>query len=120
MRTAGLRNRQVPRRMRRECARLRCERVIAASDHGCVVRGARTVFPCEDVRHVSSSVLRLPNSRSLYAASATGKFPETRRNTWMENPTKQDVFAEKHGILRDRRVSVAPMMDWIDGSHLAR
>jgi tRNA-dihydrouridine synthase A len=32
----------------------------------------------------------------------------------MEKPTKQGVFAEKHGILRDRRVSVAPMMDWTD------
>src|SRR5215470_10357792 len=32
----------------------------------------------------------------------------------MKSPTKIGVFAEKQGTLIDRRVSVAPMMDWTD------
>jgi len=31
-----------------------------------------------------------------------------------ENPLKQTVFAEKQRVLIDRRVSVAPMLDWTD------
>jgi len=58
--------------------------------------------------------------RSLYVASASDKFPAMRRNpteTHMtQGSTKIGLSSEKQSTLLDRRVSVAPMMDW-DARH---
>ena len=58
------------------------------------------------------------NCRSLYVAAASDKFHGIRRNTaetsMMENTTKIGISSGNQGTLLDRRVSVAPMMDWTD------
>lgn len=54
----------------------------------------------------------------LYVPSATGKLPEIRRNpaetARVKNPEKIGISVEKSGDSIDRRLSVAPMMDWTD------
>src|SRR5260370_39911495 len=54
----------------------------------------------------------------LYVSSATDKLPGIRRNPAetpsMENTGKIGISSEKHRVLIDRRLSVAPMMDWTD------
>src|ERR1700686_1008506 len=54
----------------------------------------------------------------LYVASATNKLALMRRNPAetrnMENTVKIGISSEKQRTLPDRRVSVAPMMDWTD------
>jgi hypothetical protein len=54
----------------------------------------------------------------LYVPSATSKLPGMPRNTaetpQVENAIKIDVSAEKSSHFIDRRISVAPMMDWTD------
>ena len=58
------------------------------------------------------------NCRSLYVAAASDKFHGMRRNPaeipMTENPVKKAISSRKQGTLLDRRVSVAPMMDWTD------
>jgi hypothetical protein len=52
------------------------------------------------------------------------KFPVTRRNTAetrsMESTGKIGLSSEEKAAKIDRRVSVAPMMDWTDEFHFAR
>jgi tRNA-dihydrouridine synthase A len=54
----------------------------------------------------------------LYVSPATAKFPATRRNTAeirsMESNTKIGISSDQKAAKIDRRVSVAPMMDWTD------
>jgi hypothetical protein len=54
----------------------------------------------------------------LYVSSTNDKLPEIRRNsaetTQVENATKIGMSVEKGSDLVDRRISVAPMMDWTD------
>ena len=54
----------------------------------------------------------------LYVTCATHKLPRIRRNLAatpsMENPIKVGIAAENKCTLIDRRVSIAPMMDWTD------
>jgi tRNA-dihydrouridine synthase A len=54
----------------------------------------------------------------LYVSSATSKLPEIRKNPavtpQVENATKQGISVEKSSPTLDRRISVAPMMDWTD------
>lgn len=58
------------------------------------------------------------HSCRLYVASATDKLPGIRRNSpetpRVENTAKIGIFVEKSAATIDRRVSVAPMMDWTD------
>jgi hypothetical protein len=60
----------------------------------------------------------------LYVSSATHKLPGIRRNTAetpsMENTAKIGISSEKPRVLIDRRLSVAPMMDWTDEVELLR
>ena len=62
--------------------------------------------------------MKVVQSSVILVASATGKFPETRRNAaetpMSENPIKIDISSEKQSTLIDRRLSVAPMIDWTD------
>src|SRR5665213_820743 len=54
----------------------------------------------------------------LYVSSATRKLDRKGRNTtetrFMENTVKIGISSEKQRVLLDRRLSVAPMMDWTD------
>src|SRR5437879_10872211 len=54
----------------------------------------------------------------LYVASASRKLPGIRRNLaatrMTESTVKLGISSEKQSTLLDRRVSVAPMMDWTD------
>jgi tRNA-dihydrouridine synthase A len=54
----------------------------------------------------------------LYVPSATGKLPGIRSNPAetrsMESPIKIGISSEKKADSIDRRISVAPMMDWTD------
>ena len=54
----------------------------------------------------------------LYVSSATHKLPAIRRNPAethrMENAGKKGISLEKQRVLIDRRLSVAPMMEWTD------
>lgn len=58
------------------------------------------------------------NCRSLYVAAASDKFHGMRRNPaeipMTENPEKIGISSAKQGTLLNRRVSVAPKMDWTD------
>jgi hypothetical protein len=58
------------------------------------------------------------DSCRLYVASATAKLPATRRNPAetrsMESPGKIAISPDQKAAKLDRRVSVAPMMDWTD------
>jgi hypothetical protein len=55
----------------------------------------------------------------LDVSSATSKLLGIRRNPaetpQVENATKQGISVEKRRTTLDRRISVAPMMDWTDG-----
>jgi hypothetical protein len=52
------------------------------------------------------------------ASSATSKLPDIRNDpaeaARVENTTKPGISVEKRSDSVDRRVSVAPMMDWTD------
>jgi hypothetical protein len=52
----------------------------------------------------------------LYVPSATSKLAEMPRNPaetpQVENAKKRGISVEKSGDFIDRRISVAPMMDW--------
>src|SRR5678816_4369368 len=54
----------------------------------------------------------------LYVSTANGKLHPIRRNPaetpLMENSGKQAEFVEKRSGIADRRIAVAPMMDWTD------
>jgi hypothetical protein len=54
----------------------------------------------------------------LYVTSATEELPQTRRNAAetrsMESTRKIGLFVEEKAKKLDRRISVAPMMDWTD------
>ncbi len=56
------------------------------------------------------------NTRILYVASSSGKLVQIRRNPAetrrMENVEEMGISSEKDRVLIDRRLSVAPMMDW--------
>ena len=58
------------------------------------------------------------HSRPIYVPSATSKLPGMHRNTavttQVENATTQGIAVKKSSALIDRRLSVAPMMDWTD------
>src|SRR3984957_9973912 len=54
----------------------------------------------------------------LNVSAATAKLPGTRRNTAetrsMESTVKIRIPSEQEAVKIDRRISVAPMMDWTD------
>jgi hypothetical protein len=57
-----------------------------------------------------------------YVTSANDKLPRIRSNAAetrrMESPTKIGISDEKPAGKIDRRISVAPMMDWTEELHL--
>jgi hypothetical protein len=61
------------------------------------------------------------NSCHLYVASATDKLPRMAQNPAgtpnAEKPAKKGVSDDLSRGKIDRRVSVAPMMDWTDDRH---
>jgi hypothetical protein len=61
------------------------------------------------------------DSGSILVALASAKCTQTRRNDAvtpeMENSEKVAESVEKQSTSVDRRISVAPMMDWTDESH---
>ena len=90
---------------------------VPNTDHGGVSHRAIGPFSSEDMRH-GSSIVATSHSCSLNVATASAKLPGMRRNhaeiPLMENTGKQAVFVETRSEIVDRRVSVAPMMDWTD------
>ena len=59
-----------------------------------------------------------------YGASADGKLHRIHRNSAetprMKNTAKQAILVEKGSAISDRRVAVAPMMDWTDEGESAK
>jgi hypothetical protein len=74
---------------------------------------------CLRARIVAMIFLEVPShSWHLYGTSATQKRPLMHRNTTemprSEKPTEIGVSDKRSAKNIDRKISVAPMMDWID------
>ena len=90
----------------------------ADTDNGRVPCAAIRLLSSLDRRHDNLVLGGTSHSCPLFVPSATHKLPGIRRNPaatpMSDNPIKIGISSEKSRDSLDRRISVAPMMDWTD------
>jgi len=100
--------------LRRSCGfRLRSPRVPARTRRCWLSTRAIRSLPHTECGHCCLQLVR-----AIFVAAASSQYPEIHRNLAatrrMENRPSAGSSAEKSANPLDRRVSVAPMMDWSD------